>query len=225
MDEALLDACDAGEGGEVLRFWEPRVPFIVLGHSNLRAREVRLERCEADGVPVLRRCSGGGTVVQIPGVLNYSLVLRIPGSGPLATIPGANREIMGRICRALAALPGLSGQLSVRGTTDLCLGERKVMGNAQRRKREALLFHGSILLSADLSLIDRWLEFPSRVPDYRGGRGHGEFCTNLGVPAALVRDGFCAEWGAGKGRVQLPEARLRSLMESRYSLGAWHAKF
>src|ERR1041384_3554800 len=76
-DEALLDACEGGAADEVLRFWESSTPFVVVGYGNKVAREVNVAACEARGIPILRRCSGGGTVVQGPGCLSYALVLRI----------------------------------------------------------------------------------------------------------------------------------------------------
>ena len=93
-DEMLLDAAEAGDGGEILRFWEPREHFVVVGYANKVATEVNVAACEARGIPVLRRCSGGGTVVQGPGCLNYTLVLRITADGPLHNIGIANQFIM-----------------------------------------------------------------------------------------------------------------------------------
>ncbi len=95
-DEALLEAAEAGECGEMLRFWEPRQLFVVVGYANKLATEVNLEACESRGVPVLRRCSGGGTVLQGPGCLNYAVVLRMEGFERLRTISAANRFIMER---------------------------------------------------------------------------------------------------------------------------------
>ena len=225
LDEALLEACDAGEGPEVLRFWEPDSVFVVVGYANSTSRESNVETCVREGVPVLRRCSGGGTVVQMPGVLNYNLVLRIQETGPLSTVPGTNRFVMERVRSAFDALPGLAGRISVRGITDLCLGDRKVMGNAQRRKKAALVFHGSLLLTADLGKISHLLPMPSHQPDYRGNRSHGEFCTNLETPVAAVKKALCAEWKAELPLEVLPSDRMAHLMESRYGRAEWHRKF
>ena len=83
-DEALLDACDENGGEEILRFWEAREPFVVVGYANKVATEVNLDACAAKKLPVFRRCSGGGTVLQGPGCLNYALILRITDDGPLS---------------------------------------------------------------------------------------------------------------------------------------------
>src|SRR5476651_1134221 len=80
-DEAVLDWCEAGAGEETLLFWEPRETFVVVGYANKVAAEVNVPACEAKGIPIFRRCSGGGTVVQMAGGLNYSLILRIGETG------------------------------------------------------------------------------------------------------------------------------------------------
>src|SRR6267378_2931356 len=163
-DEALLDWCDAGDGPEVLRFWEPRQHFVVVGYSNRVEREVNVAACQKLGIPILRRCSGGGTVLQGPGCLNYSLILRIDSDPALQTVTGTNRFVMERNRAALenllsrgsrrkealsskSALRTPHSAFSVCGHTDLAIDGRKFSGNAQRRKRCAFLFHGSFLLN------------------------------------------------------------------------------
>src|ERR671937_1831087 len=75
LDEALLLEAEAGRGGEVLRLWEWPTPGVVLGSGCRLAEDVHEAACRADGVPVLRRASGGGTVLLAAGCLLYSLVL------------------------------------------------------------------------------------------------------------------------------------------------------
>jgi len=91
-DEALLDLCESGEEREILRFWQPTEHFVVLGYSSRISDEVNLASCDAYGIPVLRRPSGGGAVLQGPGCLSYALVLSIQEAGPLRNISGTNRR-------------------------------------------------------------------------------------------------------------------------------------
>ena len=56
-DEALLDWAEAGEGGEVLRVWEPREMFVVVGYANQAAVEVNLPACHSRKVPVMAEYS------------------------------------------------------------------------------------------------------------------------------------------------------------------------
>jgi lipoate-protein ligase A len=106
LEEALLDWCQAGgsRGVGFLRFWRPASHFVVLGYGNRAAVELDVEACRAAQVPVLRRCTGGGAVLQGPGCLNYALVLPVDSVPGLETITAANRLIMQRHARALAPL-------------------------------------------------------------------------------------------------------------------------
>src|SRR5258708_39998356 len=81
-DEALLDLCEEGWEGEILRFWEPRGYFVVVGYANKTAAEVNLGFCRENGIPVLRRCSGGGAGLAGAGGLNYLHVPSNNRSGP-----------------------------------------------------------------------------------------------------------------------------------------------
>jgi lipoate-protein ligase A len=185
------------------------------------AREVNLAACREARVGVFRRCSGGGTVLQGPGCLNYSLVLMIEGSPLLETITGANRYIMERQRQALAGLMGRTVEVS--GCTDLAIGGLKFSGNAQRRRRRALLFHGTFLLRFDLRLMDQYLLMPSRQPDYRAGRPHDQFLMNLGVAASAVKGALREAWSAHTPLLDVPDCQR--LIAEKYARDDWNLKF
>ena len=241
-DEALLDGCDAGAGPAVLRFWEPQQHFVVVGYSNRVEREVNVAACRGRGIPILRRCSGGGAVLQGPGCLNYALVLQIDSDPILQTVSGTNRFVMERNRAALETLLARSSrrkealsakseirnpksEISVRGHTDLAIDGLKFSGNAQRRKRGAVLFHGTFLLNFDRELVSRLLPMPSKQPDYRRSRSHAEFLMNLDVSAAEVRCALAQIWEATVAMDELPSAGTSKLAIEKYSSDAWNLKF
>lgn len=228
-DEALLDAAEAGESGEILRFWESPEYFVVVGYANKVAAEVNITACEARGIPILRRCSGGGTVVQGPGCLNYALVLRITGDGPTRNISTANQFIMERNRSALTRLTSdfrlQASDLQVSGHTDLAIGGSKFSGNSQRRRKHFLLFHGTFLSNFDLPLVTELLPMPSQQPDYRARRAHGEFIANLNLPASAVKTALRDTWGAKESAKAAPTNVIQKLVEEKYSKDEWNLKF
>ena len=218
LDEALLLDAEAGRGGEVLRVWEWPRPAVVLGAAGRINDDVDVAACERDGVPLARRSSGGGTVLLGPGCLLYSLVLRYDRTPDLRDIRRSNRWILGRVTDALAPLqPGLA----VEGVSDLAAGGRKVGGSAQQRKRDHLLFHGTLLYAFDLGLIPRYLREPPRQPDYRGGRPHAAFVTNLPVTAAELWARLAAAWEAVPAGAALPAELVARLVEEKYGRPEW----
>ena len=217
-DEALLDELESGVGEPTLRFWESPVHFVVLGYSNPIATEVNRAECERRGIPILRRSSGGGTVVQGPGCLNYNLTL--PITDETASITDTNCFVMRRNRDVLRQL--VNREVEIKGHTDLAIGDLKFSGNAQRRKSRALVFHGCFLLNFDLALIDAVLAHPSKEPDYRAGRAHGAFITNIHTPAADVKTALRQVWSAREER-SAPD--IQGLVRERFSDRAWNEKF
>ncbi len=222
-DEALLDWAESGGGHETLRFWESASPFVVVGYANQVATEVNVAACEARRIPILRRCSGGGTVVQGPGCLNYSLVLPITKDGPLHSIATANQFIMRKNRTAIESV--LGKPVAIRGHTDLAAAELKFSGNSQRRRQHFLLFHGTFLLNFDLALIGELLRMPSKQPHYRENREHASFLTNLNVSAEETKIALRKAWGADSPLTNPPLPEIKVLARERYSTNEWNFKF
>ncbi|HEV2327669.1 MAG TPA: lipoate--protein ligase family protein [Verrucomicrobiae bacterium] len=230
-DEALLDWREKDGGDGILRFWESPETFVVVGYANKIRAEVDVARCEADKIPIFRRCSGGGTVLQGPGCLNYALILPIGGNSPLAGISGANKYIMDRNLEAIHSIAGKSLSIKVRGCTDLAAADvsspafQKFSGNSQRRHKEFLLFHGTFLLNFDLAAVGKFLIFPSRQPDYRADRSHGDFLRSLNLPAAAVKDAMKTVWKATEQLQTPPLSRVSALARDKYEAREWNLKF
>ena len=224
LEEALLDAAETGQSGEVLRFWESPTHFVVVGYANKVASEVNVAACEAKGIPILRRCSGGGTVVQGPGCLNYAVILRITETGPTRSISAANQYVMERVRAGIqSAIGNRQSAISIQGHTDLALGNLKFSGNAQRRRKNFLLFHGTLLLNFDLPLISELLNMPSLQPDYREDRTHEQFIMNLNLPTDSVKQALAAEWQAREDSASVPS--IPSALLEKYNSTEWNRKF
>ena len=222
-DEALLDWREEGGGAEILRVWEPQQYFLVLGYANKASQEINLEVSRERGIPILRRCSGGGTVLQGPGCLSYSLILKIDEGNAFHSISETNCSIMERNAAVLTSLLGKA--VTVQGFTDLAVNNLKCSGNAQRRKRAWILFHGTFLLDLKPGLMEELLLLPAKQPDYRQNRSHTEFLTQLRVPIYLVKEALQKFWGSTEPLLKIPRARIEDLVRDKYSQAAWNLKW
>ena len=126
------------------------------------------------------------------GCLNYSLVLPIDFHAALASVTTTNQWIMERQRQILSSL--LEGVVTCEGDTDLAWEGIKVSGNAQRRLRQACLFHGSILCKASLEDLGQVLSHPSREPSYREGRPHAQFVRNTELDPAELAEALLQAW-------------------------------
>ena len=166
LEEALFRFFEREGGPPALRLWRPRSLCVVLGTGRPAARDVKLPLCREEDVPVLRRFSGGGTVVHSPGQLCFSFFLPFALHPSLRTVEGSYRFVFSLVERALSAL-GVEG-LAFREPCDFALDDRKVSGNAQRRGRRFLLHHGTLLVDCDPAPLGRFLNEPDEAPAEEG---------------------------------------------------------
>ena len=71
--------------------------------------------------------------------------------------------------------------IELKGISDLTINDVKFSGNAQRRLKKAILFHGTILYNFDLELISNYLKEPPIQPEYRKNRPHRSFIQNITI--------------------------------------------
>ena len=161
-------------------------------------------------------------MLQGPGVLNYSLILRCDGSGPCHSIHATNQFILERHRDLLARL--VLAPVECRGQTDLAIGGLKFAGNAQRRRRRFLLFHGTFLLHLDIGLLEKMLPQPSRQPDYRVNRSHSEFLINLNVPDHSLKAALSKTWDATAPLDPIPFDQITRLTREKYALDEWNLR-
>jgi lipoate-protein ligase A len=184
IDDEILVRC---EERLALQCFLPQSSMVVMGASNNADEEVEVEHCVADGIPVLKRYGGGGTVLLYSGSIVVSL-------GTWVKQHYQNklyfRALNQAVIDALATRWPKFQELGQNGLSDITFGDKKVAGTSLFRSRNYLLYQASVLADLDAAAITRYLKHPSKEPDYRGKRDHRSFLTSLGE---LVPDFQIAE--------------------------------
>lgn len=96
--------CRAGVEQASFSLWEPLRRAAVLGLSQEAERELHRATLEAEGVPILRRPSGGGAVILSPGILCFEVYMPVRPADPCPDIHGAFREATAPVLAACRAL-------------------------------------------------------------------------------------------------------------------------
>jgi lipoate-protein ligase A len=175
VDEALLDAA-ADASVAALRFYRWSSPTLSLGYFQPFA--CREEHPPSLPLEVVRRLSGGGALVH-DQELTYALCL--PAAHPLAQRPPCAYSAVHHALIEVLARQGITAELAgeapaVGEEPFLCFRRRsnldvvgplppascrpaatappKICGSAQRRRRGALLQHGSLLRGASRAAPD-----------------------------------------------------------------------
>ena len=213
LDQALLDEREADDTlGPVLRIWEPDGYSVVVGRSSDAHVEVNVAACRASGVPIMRRASGGGTVLAGPGCLMYAVVLPYTDDCPPRDIGAAHQYVLGRIAASLAPLVPTVVHA---GTSDLAFDRAgtlwKFSGNSLRMKRGHFLYHGTLLYDFELERVSQLLAQQTREPAYRAGRAHREFIANVPVARDQLVAALVSAWQADEPLPQWPRQRTATL--------------
>jgi len=154
--------------------YEAEQTEVVLGRAARAEDDVFVRKCAQDNVPVHKRAGGGGTVVLCTGVIVISVAGRTVLPYHLKEHMNAVNEV---VIKALESL-GVRG-LAIKGISDITIGDKKILGSSLHRKKDLVLYQGSLLVDPPLDMIAGYLRHPKKEPDYRKGRPHRDFLTSL----------------------------------------------
>jgi lipoate-protein ligase A len=154
--------------------WIPDKTYIVLGASNNVEDSLYMENVVQDNVTILKRPSGGQTVILTPNNIMISAVFFDRNKlHPKDVFRHINRLIISAIEKM-----GIHN-LSLMGISDIAISGKKILGSAIYRTKNALLYHAVLNLGEPAATFERYLKHPHKEPDYRHGRSHTDFVTSL----------------------------------------------
>ncbi len=211
------------------RLWRVRERAVAVGFAGQVEQEVLLENCRRDGVPVVRRRSGGGSVVQGEETLNLSLYLPEAPASELGGVRRAHETLAGGLAEFLSR-QGVAAKFYP--PADVACAGRKLVGSAIWRVSAALLYQASLVVEPMVSVAERYLSLPKRQPQYRRGRGHASFMGSLRqcglelggeMLADALRRHYCCRGSAVKpGAATL--ARGKQLEREKYLNDEWNLR-
>jgi lipoate-protein ligase A len=145
---------------------------VVLGISCKVQEFVCAERMKEDPIPLIRRFSGGGSVVVNPDTL-FSTFICQEEALAIPPFPKSLMEWSANIYRPLFP-PSLFDLQE----NDYIVGNRKWGGNAQLITKKRWIHHSSLLWDYHSEQMN-YLLMPSKTPVYRQGRKHADFLCRL----------------------------------------------
>ena len=194
IDEAILGVHAAKGGPSTLRFYTWSPPALSLGYGQPIASDIDLTQCQALGIDVVRRPTGGRAVLHDHEV-TYSLVISADDPRVTSGILAAYLTISRALIRGLSYL-GITAELlplrrgvplpsdraspvcfATPSSYEVAVAGRKIIGSAQRRVHDVIMQHGSIPLSWDLKKMDAVFGSPQR----HGASAPGELACHSGM--------------------------------------------
>ena len=155
------------------------VPTIVLGLSGKVLELVNIERVREDKIPMVRRYTGGGTVIVDKNTVFSTLIMNSSDAKtqpyPREIMNWSDKHIYQRVFSDLIKEKGI--QFALR-EHDYVLNDVKCGGNAQTITKDRWVHHTSFLWDFTLNNMN-YLALPKKRPQYRGDRNHNDFLTKL----------------------------------------------
>ncbi len=213
-DHAILEAVAGGCSPPTIRFYSFSPPCLSIGRFQ-EAGDVRLEECRRLGIDVVRRPTGGRSLLHKDD-FTYMVVLPLSKDVP-RSVEGSYKMICRGIIRAMRDLgvdaemvsrPRKAGKderacFAIPASADLAVFGKKLCGSAQVRLRGALLQHGSIMMKKNTTLLFSLLSHSGSDREERE-RAYEESCVCLEELGLSLRweemeesvvQGFSTEFG------------------------------
>lgn len=122
-------------------------PSVIIGKHQNRSREINHDFTHAHNIPVIRRITGGGTVYQDPGNINFSFIYSDRRENLVDY-----RQFTKPVVAFLTQL-GLNAAFEEK--SNIVVDGWKVSGNSAHVHREKVLHHGTLLFDADMENLEQ----------------------------------------------------------------------
>lgn len=142
-EEYLMNKFD----DEIFMLWINKTA-ILIGRNQNTISEINLDYVKDNGIEVVRRLSGGGTVYNDLGNMNYTFITYRDKSEP--KVKSGFEKFALPVINALQSL-GVNAVFT--GRNDITIGGKKFSGNAQYFQKDKLLHHGTLLFNCDMSKL------------------------------------------------------------------------
>ncbi|KAK3121780.1 hypothetical protein QOZ80_8BG0660840 [Eleusine coracana subsp. coracana] len=149
-------------------------PTIVMGVSGRVSELVEIQPVLRDQVPIVRRFSGGGTVIVDQGTVFVTFICNKAAVTGLQPFP---RDIMTWSGQLYGKVFDGFGEFHLR-ENDYAFSQLKFGGNAQSITKNRWVHHTSFLWDYDVKNMD-YLKIPKRAPEYRLARKHTDFLCRM----------------------------------------------
>ncbi|MDF1796439.1 MAG: lipoate--protein ligase [Coxiellaceae bacterium] len=176
---------DLNDVDQVLFLWR-NSDTVVIGRSQNPWLECNLEKMKQDDVRLARRQSGGGAVYHDLGNTNFTFLSKKSGYD--------KKRNLSIITSALQSI-GVDTEFSGRNDIVTCEAEpRKVSGNAFKEKADRAFHHGTLLLDADLTRLNDYLNPNKKKLEAKGVTSVRSRVTNLKqLHEAMTHDNVCEQ--------------------------------
>lgn len=165
IEKFLLDAVE--KNSCILYLWQNK-NTVVIGKNQNPWLECNCTLLEEKGVKIARRLSGGGAVYHDLGNLNFTFI---------APTENYNLDKQMQVIKTACKLCGIPAEIS--GRNDITVNGRKFSGNAFYNSKGKAYHHGTLLINADIDVMNTLLTPPKAKLEAKGVKSVKSRVANL----------------------------------------------
>lgn len=131
------------KGGYYVYVWR-NSPAVIIGSNQNTLLEVNVKKAEELDIKIVRRQTGGGAVYHDLNNVCFTVI------APFNNNQNNYFYFTEPVIKYLNSL-GVKANFS--GRNDICIGDKKISGNAQVIYKDRIMHHGTLLFDSDLSVL------------------------------------------------------------------------
>ncbi len=148
IDEAICRLRSQGKSPNTIRLYRWKPSAVSIGYFQILEQEVDIKACKRLDIDIIRRMTGGGAVYHsYEGEITYSIIVNQDHVKIPRDVLKSYEFLCSGIIEAMKNL-GIKAQFSP--INDINVNNKKISGNAQTRRWNTVLQHGTILLDTDI---------------------------------------------------------------------------
>lgn len=215
-EKYLLDTVE--EGCCILYLWQNK-NTVVIGRNQNAWAECRTTLLEQEGGFLARRLSGGGAVFHDTGNLNFTFLMREEDYD-------LDRQLT--VIQTACAAVGIPVKRS--GRNDLLAQGQKFSGNAFYHSQGRAYHHGTLLVSADMEKLSRYLTPSKAKLEAKGVASVRSRVVNLQslapaltcqTLAQLMEQAFSTVYGLPADTLTLADSASQKIRSTAAELSTW----
>ena len=155
IDSAIVNSVSEGESPPTLRLYSWLSPAVTVGYFQKVSETVNTHYCRENNIEIIRRITGGGTVLHNKEI-TYSFIVPINNSFLPQDLIKSFSALIDPIIKALKEV---KIDAVFKPVNDIIVNNKKISGSAQTRKYGVILQHGTILMEIDRDVFEGALKF------------------------------------------------------------------
>jgi lipoate-protein ligase A len=184
--EAVASAVDKGLSLNTIILCQPKSPYVCIGFHQELEKEIDVEYCRINNLPIIRRTQGGGATYLDENQIFYQIVARKES----LIIPAKIEDLFEKFLNVTVYVYRQLGlQAEFKALNDVIVNGRKISGNGAGQYGDTtIILVGNIILDLNYEVMTRVLKVPDEKFRDKMAKSMRDWVTSLKRELGYIPD-------------------------------------